>query len=146
MKQNNKSNQTKESILSLFLCLSLIANIILGCTVLSLPTRKAYIDLQLENKHQDETISALVTTLEENEEAKNEEADQKKPEAKPQETETQKPQSPKPQTKSYIGNKSTKKYHRETCSYLPASRNQVPLPSEDFAKKRGYSPCGHCNP
>ena len=43
-----------------------------------------------------------------------------------------------------IGNKSTKKYHVRTCSYLPDAKNQVSFSSFAAAERAGYSPCGHC--
>ena len=46
----------------------------------------------------------------------------------------------------YIGNSSTKKFHRSTCSYLPSKSNQVPLKSRDEAINNGYVPCKRCNP
>lgn len=53
--------------------------------------------------------------------------------------------TPVPET-DYIGNSSTKKFHRSTCSYLPSTENQVPLKSRDEAINNGYVPCKRCNP
>ena len=47
---------------------------------------------------------------------------------------------------TYIGNASTKKFHRYTCPYLPDQENQVTFDTRDEAIDEGYSPCGHCNP
>lgn len=47
---------------------------------------------------------------------------------------------------SYIGNASTKVFHRSDCSYLPSVENQVALSTRSSAINSGYSPCGHCNP
>lgn len=47
---------------------------------------------------------------------------------------------------AYIGNKSSKKFHLPTCSYLPDAANQITFDSRDDAIAAGYSPCGHCHP
>ncbi len=46
----------------------------------------------------------------------------------------------------YIGNTSSHKFHRSTCSYLPDESNQVYFDSRDAAVDAGYSPCGKCSP
>ncbi len=46
----------------------------------------------------------------------------------------------------YIGNRNTMKFHLPDCEYLPERENQVPINSLEEARKRGYSPCEHCNP
>lgn len=46
----------------------------------------------------------------------------------------------------YIGNKKTKKFHRESCKSLPSSKNMVYLDSRDYAIKKGYEPCKNCDP
>ena len=46
----------------------------------------------------------------------------------------------------YIGNRSTKKFHRSDCSYLPAQDNQVALSSREEAISSGYDPCKRCDP
>ena len=46
----------------------------------------------------------------------------------------------------YIGNLNTHKFHRPSCSYLPAAYNQTYFYSRSAAINAGYSPCGHCNP
>lgn len=51
-----------------------------------------------------------------------------------------------PVANTYIGNKSSKKFHLPTCSYLPDQNNQVTFDSRDDALAAGYSPCGHCHP
>jgi competence protein ComEC len=47
---------------------------------------------------------------------------------------------------AYIGNLSSKKFHRPTCTSLPAQRNQVLFPSRAAAVAAGYTPCHICNP
>ena len=46
----------------------------------------------------------------------------------------------------YIGNSSSKKFHRRSCSYLPSAESQVPLLYREEAIRSGYDPCAHCNP
>jgi len=46
----------------------------------------------------------------------------------------------------YIGNINTKKFHRTTCSSLPATKNQVILNSREKAIAQGYVGCKRCNP
>lgn len=46
----------------------------------------------------------------------------------------------------YIGNKKTKKFHRESCRSLPSSKNIVYLDSRDYAIQKGYEPCKNCDP
>ena len=46
----------------------------------------------------------------------------------------------------YIGNKSSKKYHRTSCSSLPAEKNTVYFYSLEEAIGSGYDPCGLCKP
>lgn len=46
----------------------------------------------------------------------------------------------------YIGNKNSKKFHREECSSLPAENNRVYLESREEAISLGYEPCGSCKP
>lgn len=46
----------------------------------------------------------------------------------------------------YIGNKTSRKFHRTTCSYLPDEDNRRKFKTRDAAISAGYSPCGHCNP
>ena len=47
---------------------------------------------------------------------------------------------------TYIGNSSSKKFHRSSCSYLPSKSNQVPLSSREEAIRSGYDPCKRCDP
>jgi competence protein ComEC len=47
---------------------------------------------------------------------------------------------------AYIGNLSSKKFHRSTCTSLPAQRNQVLFASRAAAVAAGYTPCHICNP
>jgi len=51
-----------------------------------------------------------------------------------------------PVADTYIGNKSSKKFHLPTCSYLPDRDHQVTFDSREDAIAAGYSPCGHCHP
>lgn len=47
---------------------------------------------------------------------------------------------------AYIGNLSSKKFHRPTCTSLPAHKNQVLFASRAAAVEAGYTPCHICNP
>lgn len=47
---------------------------------------------------------------------------------------------------TYIGNANSYKFHRESCSYLPADWNQVFFYSREDAVNAGYDPCQKCNP
>jgi competence protein ComEC len=47
---------------------------------------------------------------------------------------------------NFIGNKNTKKFHRPSCSSLPAEHNRVYFDSRDKAVGEGYVPCKRCNP
>ena len=46
----------------------------------------------------------------------------------------------------YIGNKNSKKFHRQDCRALPAEKNRVYFDSRDKAIQNGYDPCKICNP
>lgn len=46
----------------------------------------------------------------------------------------------------YIGNKNTKVFHRDTCSYLPDPKNRVTFTTRDEAINAGYRSCRKCNP
>lgn len=46
----------------------------------------------------------------------------------------------------YIGNKNSKKFHRPTCSSLPAPRNRIYFKTREEAVNAGYVPCKRCNP
>ena len=54
--------------------------------------------------------------------------------------------TPAPQGNTYIGNRSSKTYHTEECSGLPAEKNQVTFNSKQEAEDAGYKPCGRCKP
>lgn len=49
-------------------------------------------------------------------------------------------------TGNYIGNISTLKFHKDTCSYLPDTANRITFTTRQGAVDAGYSVCGHCNP
>lgn len=53
---------------------------------------------------------------------------------------------PEPDAGYYIGNRSTKKFHKPSCSYLPAEENRVIFYERSDAVNAGYSSCGKCNP
>jgi competence protein ComEC len=46
----------------------------------------------------------------------------------------------------YIGNINSLRFHRPSCSGLPAEHNRVILEGRDTAVEAGYSPCGTCKP
>ena len=46
----------------------------------------------------------------------------------------------------YIGNANSKKFHRPSCSTLPAEHNRVYFGSRDEAVAAGMAPCKRCNP
>ena len=46
----------------------------------------------------------------------------------------------------YIGNKNSKKFHRDDCDGLPGEANRVYFETRDQAVSAGYSPCPSCNP
>lgn len=47
---------------------------------------------------------------------------------------------------NFIGNKNTKKFHKPSCSSLPAEKNRVYFKARDEAVSAGYVPCKRCNP
>ena len=47
---------------------------------------------------------------------------------------------------TYIGNVNSKKFHKESCSSLPAESNRVYFESREEALSNCYEPCGNCNP
>lgn len=56
---------------------------------------------------------------------------------------------PAPQiTRTYVGNASTSKFHKSSCSYVDKikSANYVTFASRDEAVNSGYVPCKKCNP
>jgi len=56
------------------------------------------------------------------------------------------PAAEQPIDSAYIGNNNTKKFHRPTCSTLPAEKNRVYFQSRNEAVAAGYVPCKRCNP
>ncbi len=46
----------------------------------------------------------------------------------------------------YIGNKNSRKFHRPSCSNLPADKNRVIFETRQEASDAGYTPCDNCNP
>ena len=46
----------------------------------------------------------------------------------------------------YIGNLNSLKFHRPSCSGLPAEQNRVILETLEQAVSEGYDPCGICKP
>ena len=52
------------------------------------------------------------------------------------------------ETNTYIGNKSSKKFHEPYCSSVTdmKEKNKVVLHSREEAIKKGYTPCKKCNP
>jgi competence protein ComEC len=46
----------------------------------------------------------------------------------------------------YIGNINSLKFHRPSCSALPAEHNQTLFDRREAAVSDGYTPCGSCNP
>ncbi len=53
-----------------------------------------------------------------------------------------------PASYTYVGNKSTKKFHEPSCSSVSdmKDKNKVILDSREEAIKKGYKPCKKCNP
>lgn len=49
-------------------------------------------------------------------------------------------------TGEFIGNKSSKKFHRPTCGHLPAEKNRIPFATREDAIAAGYEPCKLCKP
>jgi len=46
----------------------------------------------------------------------------------------------------YIANINTHKFHRPSCSGLPAEKNRVIFDTRDLAINEGYNPCAICDP
>lgn len=46
----------------------------------------------------------------------------------------------------YIGNKNSKKFHREDCYSLPKEENRIIFSNREKAINSGFSPCQHCQP
>ena len=53
---------------------------------------------------------------------------------------------PETSEETYIGNKNSKKFHRPSCSTLPAEKNRVYFSSRNEAIDGGFSPCSNCHP
>ncbi len=49
-------------------------------------------------------------------------------------------------TGEFIGNKSSKKFHRTTCGHLPAEKNRVQFATRADAVAAGHEPCKICKP
>ena len=49
-------------------------------------------------------------------------------------------------SKSYIANKSTKKFHLPSCKYLPYEKNRIDFIKREDAISAGYQPCKICKP
>lgn len=47
---------------------------------------------------------------------------------------------------SYIGNRNSYKFHRPSCSYLPAEHNRVYYQTREEAVNDGMVPCKRCDP
>lgn len=49
---------------------------------------------------------------------------------------------------AYIGNRNTRKFHRESChsAYEIKASNRVQIATRDEAISNGYVPCKRCNP
>jgi len=47
---------------------------------------------------------------------------------------------------SYVGNKTSKKFHRSTCRQVPGPTNQISIPNRPEAIRMGFSPCKICKP
>lgn len=49
-------------------------------------------------------------------------------------------------TARYIGNKNSRRFHRESCTSLPYEKNRVYFPSREDAEDSYYKSCKKCNP
>ncbi|MCL1807799.1 MAG: MBL fold metallo-hydrolase [Oscillospiraceae bacterium] len=56
------------------------------------------------------------------------------------------PTEPSALEEGYIGNVNSLRFHRPSCSGLPAEQNRVWLESREAAIDAGYDPCGTCKP
>jgi hypothetical protein len=64
-------------------------------------------------------------------------------------TTTKSTSSSKPSTNTYILNKSSKKFHKPTCSsvkQMKESNKRTYTGTRSQVIEMGYSPCGRCNP
>ncbi len=54
----------------------------------------------------------------------------------------------RPTSKNYVGSKTTKKYHRSSCSYAEKikAENKVYFSTKNDFLNSGYSPCKSCKP
>ena len=64
----------------------------------------------------------------------------------PERTKAPDDQKPDAQNIKYIGNKRTKVFHKEGCSFLPSNQNSINFSSRKEAQDSGYRPCGACSP
>ena len=46
----------------------------------------------------------------------------------------------------YIGNKNTKKFHVQSCSFLPYEENRIYFSLREDAIDNGFIPCQKCEP
>ncbi|MCL1833925.1 MAG: hypothetical protein FWG49_05415, partial [Leptospirales bacterium] len=56
------------------------------------------------------------------------------------------PTMPTAEEAYYIGNTNSRKFHRPSCSGLPAEKNRVMFETREAAAGAGYEPCGICKP
>ncbi|MDR0292817.1 MAG: MBL fold metallo-hydrolase [Oscillospiraceae bacterium] len=56
------------------------------------------------------------------------------------------PTKPSADEEEYIGNINSLKFHRPSCSGLPAEKNRVIFATREAAVSAGYEPCGNCKP
>ena len=56
------------------------------------------------------------------------------------------PTQPSADEEYYIGNTNSLRFHRPSCSGLPAEQNRVILDTREAAVSGGYDPCGRCRP
>lgn len=61
-------------------------------------------------------------------------------------TPTPAPSSGTGKDQRYVGNKSSKVFHRPGCEHLPKGKNAVYFSSRSYAIAKGYRPCEHCDP
>ena len=56
------------------------------------------------------------------------------------------PTQPSADEEFYIGNVNSLRFHRPSCSGLPAQQNRITLASRETAISEGFEPCGRCRP
>ena len=136
---------------TVLLWLSVILSVCLFLFSLSLPSGKAYSALASENEALSQQLSDAQITISD----LNKAVDQSYKDGYSAGSRISKSSSPsysgswdsEPAVETYyIGNASTKKFHRSTCSFLPASENQVALDSYEEAIDKGFNPCMRCDP